>query len=85
MDRERCTAVAVAEFGRSAEDQITVEANGMVSFFRTYVGPGRGLVAGIKGPKSLRFWAHFVPTPVQVGALTSPQAMLAPLAVEWAS
>ena len=32
--------------------------------------------------KSLRFWLHFVTTPVQVGAVTSPQSMLAPLEVE---
>ena len=32
--------------------------------------------------KGLRFWLHFVDVPVQVGAVTSPQAMLAPLLVE---
>jgi hypothetical protein len=33
--------------------------------------------------KELRFWFHFVPMPVQIGAATSPQAMLSPLEVVW--
>jgi hypothetical protein len=35
------------------------------------------------GPKRLKFWLHFVPMPVQIGAVTSPPSMLAPLVVEW--
>jgi hypothetical protein len=41
--------------------------------------PGEGPPAGAK---RLAFWLHFVGMPVQVGAATSPQAMLAPLQVE---
>jgi hypothetical protein len=68
MDRERCVAVAVADFGAS-RDEIDVDADG-------------GLRVTSTGAKGLRFWLHFVPMPVQVGAVTSPQAMLAPLVVE---
>lgn len=70
MDRQRCTALAVERFGLSARhDQIDVDAAG-------------GLRLAKDGEKGLRFWLHFVPMPVQVGAVTSPQAMLAPLVVE---
>jgi len=31
----------------------------------------------------LHFWLHFVGMPVQLGAATSPQAILNPLRVEW--
>ncbi|HEV3167862.1 MAG TPA: hypothetical protein VGZ22_27925 [Isosphaeraceae bacterium] len=76
MDRSRCTAVAVADFGGSTRDKVTVDGNGRVILWRENFEAGRG-------PKQLRFWLHFVPMPVQVGAATSPQAMLAPLKVEW--
>ena len=80
MDAKRCTALAVADFGRSkARDRISVEANGRLRLARDF---STG-VAPSKGPKSLAFWLHFVPMPVQVGAATSPQAILSPLRVEW--
>jgi hypothetical protein len=42
-------------------------------------------VSGADGrPKALTCWFHFVQMPVQVGAATSPQAILAPLEVEFA-
>jgi hypothetical protein len=44
-------------------------------------GCRRGATAG---PKALTCWFHFVQMPVQVGAATSPQAILAPLEVEFA-
>jgi hypothetical protein len=65
MDRQRCTALAVADFDR---DEIQADADGRLRVRR----PAR----------ELRLWLHFVAMPVQVGALTSPQAMLAPLKVE---
>jgi hypothetical protein len=84
MDRRRCTAIAVADFARGTRDTISVEANGLVEFFREYVGAGeKPAPEGFKGTKTLRYWAHFVTNPVQIGALTSPQAMLAPLSVDW--
>ena len=78
MDRTRCTAVAVAGFGRTTTDRIDVGADGRLGISRRFPegGPGRGR-------KSLTFWLHFVGMPVQVGAATSPQAMLAPLRVVW--
>ena len=42
------------------------------------------VAAPTAGPKALTCWFHFVQMPVQVGAATSPQAILAPLAVEFA-
>jgi hypothetical protein len=80
MDKSRCTAVAVAEFGRSTEDAIICGGDGSVGITRRYATRG---IDPPKGPKSLRFWLHFVSNPVQIGALTSPQAVLSPLAVEW--
>ncbi|MGL4549699.1 MAG: hypothetical protein ACRC33_00820 [Gemmataceae bacterium] len=66
MDRTRCTAVSVEGFGPG--DEVVIGADG-------------GLRLAKRG-KRLRFWLHFVPMPPHVGAVTSPQAMLAPLAVE---
>jgi hypothetical protein len=78
MDAARCTAVAVADFGRTTEDSIDVTAEG-----RVYLARNFNDLEGVptKGRKLLRFWFHFVSMPVQVGAATSPQAMLAPLRV----
>lgn len=80
MDPTRCTAVAVFGFGRSTLDRIEISAHGELRLVREFAA-GDG--APPAGPKSLRFWLHFVGMPVQVGAATSPQAMLAPLEVEW--
>jgi len=74
MDKQRCTAVAVADFGRRVGDSIQLDADGRMRLDR-----GANLWAE---PRSLRFWLHFVDAPVQVGALTSPQSMMAPLEVE---
>jgi len=80
MDASRCTALAVAGFGRGSHDRIEIESDGRVRIARDFAG---GPSAPPRGPKVLRFWFHFVPMPVQIGAATSPQAMLAPLAVAW--
>ncbi len=80
MDRTRCTALAVADFGRRARDRIEVLADGRVRIWREFA-PGGEVPSG--RAKSLTFWFHFVGMPVQVGAATSPQAMLAPLKVVW--
>jgi hypothetical protein len=81
MDARRCSALAIADFGRKgARDQIIVGADGRVRLARDFsVGEGDPP----RGPKSLAFWLHFVPMPVQVGAATSPQSILTPLLVEW--
>ena len=67
-------------FGRATRDRIIVDADGRTQLWRDFAGDGG---SPPKGPKSLTFWLHFVTMPVQVGAVTSPQAMLAPLKVEW--
>jgi hypothetical protein len=77
MDARRCTALAVADFGRNGYlDRITVEADGHLSLVRDF--PDSAAAS-----KALAFWLHFVPMPVQVGAATSPQAILDPLRVDW--
>jgi hypothetical protein len=70
MDRTRCTAIAVDGFGDGPKDadQIEIDADG-------------GLRITRKATR-FRFWLHFVPMPPHVGAVTSPQSMLAPLKVE---
>jgi hypothetical protein len=81
MDARRCTAVAVAGFGvGAARDRLAISGEGRLTIERDFAAEG---AKPMKGPKSLAFWLHFVPTPVQVGAATSPQAILAPLRVEW--
>jgi hypothetical protein len=74
MDSERCTALAVEDFGKGVKDTIQVDGSGKVNLWRHFR-------AGSKGRKTYRFWLHFVDMPVQVGALTSPQSMMAPLKV----
>jgi len=76
IDKSRCTALAVADFGRHHRDSIGVRGDGRIQFDRRFV-------AQSKQPKTFHFWLHFVTNPVQIGALTSPQAMLAPLEVVW--
>ena len=74
MDKERCTAVAVAGFAAGPGAEIVVGADGRLRLWCPF--------APAAGPKRLTFWLHFVGMPVQVGAATSPQAMLAPLRVK---
>ena len=74
MDRTRCTALAVAGFGRAAMDRIDLDYRGRTWASRGFRGPGE---------KALTAWFHFVGMPVQVGAVTSPQAMRAPLEIAW--
>jgi hypothetical protein len=81
MDARRCTALALAEFGRAGgRDRISARADGNLALVRDF---SIGDAEPARGPKSLAFWLHFVPMPVQVGAATSPQSMLAPLRIEW--
>ena len=80
MDRSRCTAAALADFGASSRDRIEVDADGHVRIDRAFAAPG---AAPRSGTKSWTSWHHFVPTPVQVGAATSPRAMLNPLRLDW--
>jgi hypothetical protein len=71
MDSRRATAVAVAGFDHP-ESTIEIASGGRLRIERKRL---EGRV------KSLAFWLHFVPMPVQVGAATSPQSMMRPLSV----
>lgn len=75
MDRQRCTAIAVDGFGKAHADELRLDDDGRLMIRRSPAV----LPLTMKG---LRFWLHFVDVPVQVGAVTSPQAMMAPLEVE---
>jgi len=70
MDRHRATAVAIKDFAET-ESSIESWADGRLRIRRD-VG---------QTPKSFTFWLHFVGMPVQIGAATSPQSMMHPLAV----
>jgi hypothetical protein len=74
MDQLRATAIAVAGFGEQTRDRIQISDTGRLRIRRDCQGGGE---------RSLRFWLHFVTMPVQVGAATSPQAMMSPLRIEW--
>lgn len=82
MDTKRCTAYAVADFGRATRDEILVRSDGqlMVSRGGTSMAD-TSKPDGKSGRKTLTFWLHFVDFPAHVGAVTSPQSMLAPLEV----
>ncbi len=79
MDRQRCTAVAMSPFGRDGAgvDEIRIDADGRLRL--RWRSRAQGGFMG--GREAYRFWLHFVDMPVQVGALTSPQSMMAPLEV----
>ncbi len=81
MDHARCSALAVADFANAWVDRFRVESSGRMEFERRY----ETAPASPKSTrhKTLKFWLHVVPMPVQIGAVTSPQAMLSPLIVEW--
>jgi len=77
MDRQRCTAIAVEGFAEAGQEtELTIDARGRFRIGRTFAAKET------RKEKRLSLWLHFVGMPVQVGAATSPQAMLAPLRVE---
>jgi hypothetical protein len=75
MDRRRCLALAVADFGQASEDVLEVAAEGSVSYERHYQAAARGEAGP---PKKLRGWLHFVHFPPQHSAATSPRMMQTP-------
>lgn len=75
MDRRRCLALAVDDFAKSADERLTLNANGDVSLGREFsTRPG----APSRGIKRFRFWLHFVFFPPQQSAATSPRMMQTP-------
>jgi hypothetical protein len=80
MDRDRCTAVAVAGFADAGqESDISVDSEGRLQIWKLFSHDQTPVPHGVK---KITFWLHFVGMPVHEGAATSPQAMLAPLEVE---
>ncbi len=80
MDHERCAALAVGGFGHDSRDSIAIDGDGKLSILREFAAPG---MAPPRTVKRLTCWLHFVGMPLQIGAATSPQAMLAPLKTLW--
>ncbi|HXT59188.1 MAG TPA: hypothetical protein VN699_11160 [Pirellulales bacterium] len=78
MDEQVCTAVAVDRFGQDGVDRIEIAADGRLRLWREF---GEGGAAKPDQPKTFVFWLHFVPSPPQIGAVTSPQSMQSPPAV----
>lgn len=76
MDRKRCLAVAVGEFGHSTGgDRIEVSAEGAVCVWRNFAAQANQKP---DTSKSLRTWWHFVGFPPQKTAATSPRMMQTP-------
>jgi hypothetical protein len=75
MDRKRCLALAVGEFGKG-EGCIHVSAAGTVSAWKTIATRPSGCATDAR---SFRAWLHFVEYPPQYGALSSPQSMMHPI------
>jgi len=73
MDRERCLAMAVTDFGKASTDTIRFDSGGRVIASRMFTGETK--------TKVLRTWYHFVFYPPQISAATGPQAMQQPLRV----
>ena len=63
--------MALADFGRQADDRIDVAANGRVRLVRRFK-------SGTRSPRTMRAWFHFVGMPVQVGRLRAPSPCLRP-------
>jgi hypothetical protein len=75
MDEQVCTAVAVDRFGQEAVDRIEISADGRLRLWREF---DEGGLAKPNQRKTFIFWLHFVPSPPQIGAVTSPQSMQSP-------
>jgi hypothetical protein len=75
MDRRRCLALAVDNFGQEASGRISLTGNGEVTVSRDDGPESRTPRAGAK---RLHFWLHFVFYPPQHSAATSPRMMQTP-------
>lgn len=73
MDRERCLAMAVTDFGLATKDSIELTGAGHVLATRVFPDDAK--------TKIFRTWYHFVFYPPQVSAATGPQAMQNPLRI----
>ena len=74
MDRTRCLALAVGQFGDEQADSIRTTAEGRVTVRRVFT---KRSVTN-RRPKRLRAWLHFVGFPPQQAAATSPRHMQTP-------
>lgn len=75
MDKQRCTAIAIEKFSfDGAQDRIEISAEGRLRLWRDFALDGRVVP---NGKKTWTVWLHFVGMPVEVGAATSPQSILA--------
>jgi hypothetical protein len=78
QDQKEAVAFAIPDFGAEAGTySCTIDGNGQLSFRWTPARPLPQL--------QLTVYEHFVTTPVQVGAVTSPVSMLNPLVVSFSN
>jgi hypothetical protein len=75
MDRRRCLALAVDNFGQEAAERILLTGNGEVTISRSDAPKSN---SPRSGAKRLHFWLHFVFYPPQHSAATSPRMMQTP-------
>ena len=71
IDQKRCTAMAVAEFGRAGLatiDRFDIHGTGQIGVERRFPPEKTGQEVAKVPIKTLRFWLHFVTNPVQVSA-----------------
>lgn len=78
MDRQRCLAIAVDQFGRQGPEQLSVTADGKLTVARRFT---RERPADGASLRHWRMWMHFVHFPPQQSAATDPQMMQNPLTV----
>ena len=78
MDRTRCLALAVGNFGREQIDSIHTTAEGRITVRRKF----SRRPAAAPRTKRLSVWLHFVAFPPQQSAATSPQHMQTPPTIQ---
>jgi hypothetical protein len=74
-DERRSTAIAVDRFAQNARDTIALPATGQIQLRREFAAAGK---SPRNGKRQFTFWCHFVKSPPQWGAATSPQSMQTP-------
>jgi hypothetical protein len=75
MDRRRCLALAIDEFGHEGAGRISLSGKGDVALWRQY---DPQVAERPLRPKRFHFWLHFVHYPPQYSAATSPHMMQTP-------
>ena len=78
MDRKRCLALAVDNFGAEGAETLSLGGDGIVQAVKSFASPEGSIIIG---PKKWRMWLHFVHFPQQQSANSDPFMMQNPLKV----